>query len=314
MSIYRVFGGYLRSPMDLPELRKADVDDAPLDWEFELGEAASLEAGVELGREQLLADVSVRLMRLPDGRHALAFDDTGTFVIDAAGKRITWQGSVGAVLELVRADLIGRVLAMAVHVHGLLCLHASGVERVGRAIGFLAPKGYGKTTTALALVERGARLLTDDTLPMDVRTGTALPGVHVARLTSEGVSRYASLGKTRPSLSDKSFLDELPADRIADQPSPVSALYVLEPLDRAGSTTITRMLLPGPFATMSLVQHSKLGPLLGGPAALEVFDRAAALAATVPVYLLKVPRDLAVLDREAGRLEEWLATDPVRVP
>ncbi len=64
----------------------------------------------------------------------------------------------------MRADLLGRVMALAAHADGRLTLHASAVSVAGRAVAFVGPKHAGKSTLALALVRKGARLLTDDTL------------------------------------------------------------------------------------------------------------------------------------------------------
>jgi len=54
------------------------------------------------------------------------------------------------------------VNAAAAGARNVRVLHAGAVERDGRAVIVLAPSGGGKTTTALALLRRGWRLLSDD--------------------------------------------------------------------------------------------------------------------------------------------------------
>jgi hypothetical protein len=58
---------------------------------------------------------------------------------------------------------------------------------------------------------------------------------------------------------------------------------------------------------MSLVEHSKLGPLLGGPEAPVLLGQAIAVANVVPVYVLSVVRDLALLPEAAARVAAWHA-------
>ena len=55
-------------------------------------------------------------------------------------------------------------LPMLLWQRGGLLLHASGVELGGKAIAIAGPSGIGKSTLARALLERGGRLIGDDTL------------------------------------------------------------------------------------------------------------------------------------------------------
>jgi hypothetical protein len=111
----------------------------------------------------------------------LIFDDTGRFDVVASEKRITWYPGACATAAAVRADLLGRVIAMAAHATGALTLHASAVSIEGQGpIALLGPKHAGKSTLALALVNAArAAAATDDTLV--VRIGRQKSGVGIAR-------------------------------------------------------------------------------------------------------------------------------------
>jgi hypothetical protein len=76
------------------------------------------------------------------------------------------------------------VLPLAAALRGLEILHASAVEMAGRAVAFLGSSGVGKTTLATRIVARGARLVTDDVLAVDVANGAvrAYRGGAVARV------------------------------------------------------------------------------------------------------------------------------------
>jgi hypothetical protein len=69
------------------------------------------------------------------------------------------------------------VVAILLHLRGLLTLHASAVEIDGMAVAFIGEKGMGKSTTASYLVAQGHRLLSDDLIACGVDGGD--PGVHV---------------------------------------------------------------------------------------------------------------------------------------
>lgn len=309
MPTYRVFGGSLRSPIEFPELRPVSGEISRPDWELTIEDPYETRAiaRTALGSEELIPGVFARLAHASDGSFILDFDDSGTFSVDANGTKLRWVPRGDVNQELARVDLLGRVLALAWHARGHVCLHSSAVERDGRAVGFMAPKGYGKTTTALALVQAGARLLTDDTLPVVPQTGLASPGVHAVRLWSDSLERFPLLGTARQSLSTKSVVDRLEGDWLADQPAPLSALYVLSPVAGGPDVTVRRERLTHMAATMALIQYAKLGSLLGGTAAPEVLDRCARLAAFLPMYSLSVPRNFDALPDVAKVVLGWMS-------
>ncbi|MEP7381812.1 MAG: hypothetical protein ABI910_09015 [Gemmatimonadota bacterium] len=302
---FRVFGGLLSAPFPFPELR-ADEGTAPVDWTLRVESATPTEFSVTpVGRDELAPGVEASLVRTPLGLR-LSFDDTGTFDVNDRGATITWYPVAGIDRELVRVDILGRVLAVAVHERGLLSLHGSGVSLGGKGLGFLAPKGSGKSTLALTLSSHGARLLTDDTLPVDPATGLAFPGVHSVRLWTDAAERFAELGDWRMGLSDKRTFDMLPDSLVQHEPVPLGALYELVSVERAaGEALVRRTPLPAAHGVVTLMTHSKLGALMGGVEAMHIFDRCATIAATIPIFRLEVARDLESVDEVGETIARW---------
>ena len=305
MQRYRVFGGVLASPFAFPELR-SDVGESSVDWSLRTAEGPPSDVGCTLiGRDELIAGVEARLFRMAHGLR-LQFDDTGTFDVTDAGAVITWFPNAGSDRELVRVDILGRVLAVATHERGLLCLHGSAVSIGGQGVAFLAPKGSGKSTLALTLTSKGARLLTDDTLPVDPDKVEAHPGVHSVRLWDDAAQRFGAMGDWRVGLSDKRTFDTLPETFLQHDPVPLAALYELIPMTSlAGGALVRRTRLTGAEGAVTLMTHSKLGALMGGAESLRVFDRCAALASRLPVYRLEVVRALDAVDEVAKTITSW---------
>src|SRR4051812_16027302 len=123
MTFYAVFGGILQSDIDFPELTAIDGDRP--NWTLRRHSSLPpLTHAVMVGEEELVGGVSARLERTPD-RFRLSFDDTGTFDVARDGSSIAWLPAANAKAAVVRADVLGRVLAVALHAAGDLCLHAS---------------------------------------------------------------------------------------------------------------------------------------------------------------------------------------------
>ncbi len=308
MPDYVVYGGRLRSALPLPELRSASSGER-LTWTFEMssGAAPDLDSAQMVGEDQLVEDVQARFFRAASALR-LQFDDTGIFDLHDQASRIVWYPKAGCEPDVARADLVGRVLPLAQHERGLLALHASAVCIGGRAIGFLAPKNYGKSSLAISLVtSHNAKLLTDDTLIVTPGTGVAVPGVHSVRLWQETAGHFVALGASRPVLSDKRIFEQLPDESLEMGEAPIDALYTLVPTGADSETTVQREALDGIAATMALIQYQKLGPLLGGPDAARVFNSAASLATRTAVFALHIARDFARLPDAARSIAQWHA-------
>jgi hypothetical protein len=304
MTSYAAFGGLLQSQIPLPELQEAN--GAPPDWTVRKGDLRSTEARL-LGEEPVDDGIRVQCYRIPDGIR-LAFDDTGTFDITQQGTDICWTPGDDADDVLVRADLLGSVFAVALHLHGLLCLHGSAVALDGSAIGFLAPKGTGKSTTAMALCAAGGALVTDDMLAVHPSTTpTAWPALAAVRLLDDSARRLGrSEGSPRDAKSGKYRVTSLPEAQVEKRRVPVAAIYELASVmaDMAAPAA-HRIRLTGVNAIAALLRHLKTGDVLGEADRTSLFMRAADVARHVPVFRLEVARDFARLSEVVAQLRSW---------
>jgi hypothetical protein len=236
------------------------------------------------------------------------FDDTGSFLVDRDGREIRWRPGPDPDPEKVRADVLGPVLAAAQHAAGRFCLHGSAVTLGKTALALLGPKHHGKSTLALALVERGARLLTDDSLPVELATpAAALPGVHSVRVWDDSHRRFEAAGsRTLTGAGGKNVLAGLPLASLAHDPAPLGAVYLLRPVTpEPGAAAARREALPATMASLALVHSAKIGALAGRSEAAVLLERATALAEQVPVYTLSVARDFERLDDVVTQLFDW---------
>ena len=312
MTEYHVFGDRLRSPILFPELREAPTGAATWTLTVEPSNSQLPASAEALGEDLVFGDCKVRAYKLPDGSFSLVFDDTGRFDVSPDGRNIVWKRPDNVVEEAARADVVSRVLALAMHATGILTLHASAVSIDGQGIAFFAPKFHGKSTIAAALVRLGARLLTDDTLPIRLESGLMLPGVHHLRLWGDAAGRTMG-GDEAVDSGRKLVISELADAELQQEPVPIAALYVLVPqLPQPRQPVVRRERLTGIAATMSVVQHSKLATLLRGREAATVFTQAATLADRVPIYALVLQRDLERLGEAATIIRSWHAGTPSR--
>jgi hypothetical protein len=300
---HAIFGGCLRSEIPLPEL--PPTHGAEPDWFFQRA-VAPLPEGVYLGDDRVDAEIRVRCSKLRDG-FRLDFDDTGTFDISERGRVIAWRPGTTSAMELVRADLLGGVFSVALHLQGLLCLHGSAVGIDGSAAAFLANKGGGKSTLATALCAAGATLITDDMLPVDPRVPvTVWPSMPAVRLLHDSAShlRYAS-GQTHP-VTNKYHVNELPPDQVEMRRLPLSAVYELAPMPAGLDVPpVERNRVRGTAAVGTLLRHHRAGTAIGASESMNLFIRASDIVRTVPVYRLQVARDFSRLPEVVEQIHAW---------
>jgi hypothetical protein len=300
MTCYEVFGGVLQSDIEFPEL-PASARVRP-DWTLRRREAlVPLSDAVVIGVEDLVGGVAARLERGGD-RFRLRFDDTGSFDIARDGARIDWYPLPGASPTVVRADVLGRVLSVALHAAGDLCLHASAAAIGGKAIALVGARGYGKSTLTMALVANGGHLVADDTVRISGAPPRAAVAVPSLRLREDAAARFAV--DLEPEVGDKVIVRDAPV--APERWLVLDAIYVLMPRAPSGAATLVRRERLGSLeATLALVRHGKIAPLLGGQEAASVLPRASAIANVVPVFALEIARDLERVGDVARMLAAW---------
>lgn len=301
--VYRVFGGRLASEVQLPGLPEDGAGGEAPDWTLtrDEGPAPDGEDVEVLARDRVGADLEVRLERVGQELR-VSYDDTGSFDVSEDGTRIRWRPGPAADARNVRLDVVGRVLPLALHRQGLICLHASAATTGDGAVAFLGPPGAGKSTMALTLSDLGAGVLTDDALPVEPGDPPRVrPGVERIRLRGD-VARASGRGAREPGGSD-GRVEIAPAAAAGGSGAPLAALYLLTPVEPASPEgeegVVRRERLRGPEAALALLGELKIGPLLASWRGPELLRACADLERSVPVHRLRVPRDLERLDEPA---------------
>jgi hypothetical protein len=311
MPVYSVFGGYFSSEVTFPELREVAAP-APT-WTLRIVDALPEASELTLLGVHQASVRTASTYKWPGGFRIVYSDENGTYDVSRDGSQITWLPGSGADVELARMAILGRVLPTALHAAGTLCLHGSAVALDQGGIAFLAPKLHGKSTLALALATAGARLLTDDTLPVEPGSPVTVgPGVHSVRLWSDSAERFLGeriLGETVASNrapAGKHIFNELPKNRVALDRVPLLAVYLLRPVASLPDGAAVRRTPVAPVpAAMSIVTQLKVGAVLGGTESALSFDRAVRVAGSVPVYTLNVVRDFDRMPEVVGQIMEW---------
>ena len=118
----------------------------------------------------------------------LAWEQVGVFRV-SEGRRVEVCPRDGVDDSIVRLFIIGACMGVLLHQRGQLVLHGSAVDLDCGVVAFIGHKGYGKSTTAAAMVRRGYPLVTDDVLVVDEMEGkiTVRPGSPLMKLAPEAV-------------------------------------------------------------------------------------------------------------------------------
>lgn len=306
MNSYQVFGGVLRSELEFPELDVSTPGDADWTLTVTFAPAPAVPLAAPLGEDKVDQGVMVRSYATPTG-FRLVYDDTGVFDVAAGGREIRWHRPVSADLEAGRLDVLGRVLALALHASGWLSLHGSAVALADGAVAFLAPKGNGKSTLAFALMRGGAALMTDDTVVIGSGDpATVRPGVQSVRLFRDSADRLEAPAPIAGGSDVKATFGQLSDDARRLTRAPLAALYLLESV-AAGTIDepLERRRIEGLDAVFGLLGQTKIGALLGGAEAPTIFSAVVALAEGCPIYRLRVTRDYERLGTVVERIMSW---------
>ena len=108
----------------------------------------------------------------------------------------------------------------------------------------------------------------------------------------------------------RDLMDHLEASQVERRNVLFRAAYVLNPVaELPDGAVVTRDRLDMVSATIALVMHSKLGPVLTGSESPVILSLAADIVQSVPVYSLNVVRDLERIDEAARVVTGWHSGD-----
>lgn len=230
-----------------------------------------------------------------DGPHRLWLDWSpfATFVAKQ-GTRLTvatTQSDEGLVSLFTLSEAIGLILFQ----RGYFLLHGSGLAFNGSGVVFLGQPGAGKSTTAAAFAQRGARLLSDDMVCIRItETGEPwlVPAFSQLKLWGKSVEGLRlernDLHPIREGAPKFSWHESVAFEETA---VPLARIYVLtnEPADSSQS-------LPRSQVPVELLRYFPLpDSLLSGVALKAYFEKSIAIAEATPVFRMQRPVDFTSL-------------------
>lgn len=265
-----------------PELVVRRGDDRPVRSGVTPGEVCELlaEERQAMGRTFFLDQ---------QGRLHLRFDGVAELIADDRLTRATAHLSPGLDPGLLPVIVHGNVMATRLVLDGHLALHASAVERDGRAIAFCGSSGMGKSTMAALGVASGHRLVTDDVLRVDLTVPPAQvwPGAEEVRLRRAALEIAGQLrqpGSLRTTADGRWALRDGNAAR-----GPLALAYVVVPLpDRQARHVEVRR--ADPFSALGLLTaFPRLTGWCHRESLLTQFHLLADLCERVPVVQARLP-------------------------
>lgn len=261
--------------------------------------------------------------RLVDGRVGLSVqrDDElgfrvwaprhGCYLVAADGRRVLCAPPSGPTWRWERL-VLAQVLPLAAVLRGKDVLHASAVAVSDRAVAFMGRSGAGKTTLAGRIVANGARLVADDVLAIDlsgndvlVHRGGAIARIDAAELRAMSAPERHVLGAVRARGEKWHVSPPLGPPRL-----PLALTYHLV---RPAEVDHVDIAAVHPCDPALLLGNAFL-PYVTDPERLRrLLDVCAAVAATTPLYEVRVGPDTASADVAAAvmrHVESALAGHP----
>ena len=294
---HSAFGLTIQSELKFPELPLLDgVATDPADVRVTLG---------EVDHPKLVRADSGSVVYAGPAEYYLTFDLVDIAIRDGRDVVVSPTGDVPN--EILRHVVLGPAFNHLLHQRGHFVLHGSVVEVDGAAVAFLGESGQGKTTTAMAFLLDGHRVLSDDVTPVVTgRDGPAVrSGYPAIKLDSEVVDRFdVPVGEPQHICDrrEKHFYP-LPYDQPAD-PVPLDRVYVLADADRVAISEVTAA-----RRVMTLVENTyTIGLLDDDATASSNFSQCASLASAIPVKRLERPRDFDTLPQLVERVIDDLET------
>ena len=218
MGIYSAYGLTIESTLPLPDLTsgKGEVD-------LQISYSPS-------GGTPVHARPGIQCLHSSPDTVRLSWQSVGELLIEG-GNRIVITPAPAADDDALRLFVRGAGLGVLLHQRGLLVLHGSGVVIGRQVVGFLGGKRWGKSTTAMALRQRGHPVISDELLvircqaeaPPSVLSGSCPIKLWSDALSSVGADKDAAT-RVRPGV-DKYFVSE---STITEGEFPLRTLFLLD--------------------------------------------------------------------------------------
>jgi hypothetical protein len=220
----------------------------------------------------------------------IAYRALGVFTI-RDGASIEVVPVPDADLMQIRLTLLGPVLAILLHQRGDLVLHASAIALNGAGLVFLGAPGWGKSTTAAALAQRGGALIADDIVAVRFDQNdqpVVYPAFAFVKIWADVATALGA--ETRESARIAPTLDKFvqPLARADSIAIPLKRVYVLDRGDQVAIETLAPQ-----TGFIELVRHTFVVHLLDDTGATRAhFGQCSRVANRVPIKQLRRPANL----------------------
>jgi hypothetical protein len=293
MPLYSAYGLCIDSEIALPEL---PATEGTPDIVIRRGTVRVPSDAASDSDDYVRVDDSTLVYRSPYGRFRLS-----------SARELTVDASPGVSSTSLRLAILGRALGALLQWRGLFVLHASAIVRRGSIVAFAGESGVGKSTTALAHLARGARLVADDLVAIDLSADhpRVLPAFPQMKLWPDAAEAFGI-----DIVQHERVHERLEKRMIAVEPRFVSGaadvLAEIFILAEGAPTRVEALDLQG--ALVELLRHS-YAPRIMRALGLQGrhMEQCARLASMLPVRRLVVDRSRSVeeivdlIDGEASR-------------
>ncbi len=224
----------------------------------------------------------------PDGSVLLRVYTVCDFVVSADQGSVEMRMVEGTDPGMGAILTCGTLVALLLQLRGSLVLHASGVELGDTVIAFLGHSGMGKSTLAALMCTAGARVVTDDVLPiLPGPVPTVLPGATELRLRPGAESLTADLAagtfRQRQSTDNRQVIG---LEGARGTQLPLGAIVLPRP---NRENHLEMEVLEGKAALFAVLTFPRLMGWRDESALARTFAQVSTVVRTVPVFVAHVP-------------------------
>jgi hypothetical protein len=239
------------------------------------------------------------------------FDHWAEFVIDERGQSVRVARSENVQLDDVIELLTSQVFSCLLAQRRLTCLHAAAVEVERRGIALVGATGAGKSTIAMALLARGAALLSDDVAVLRERGGrcSVSVGTPRVRLRPDAARRLVGTPTALEpiwahgfDIPEKRYLETSPPRTVWGGERELDAVCLLNAAEAADEKPRLRP-LPPTDALPRLMANRHMADVLDRDSTTRDFVCIGHLVTTVPTFELVRPYGLASIEETVAVIE-----------
>ncbi|GAA6137320.1 hypothetical protein NBRC116583_10670 [Arenicella sp. 4NH20-0111] len=236
-------------------------------------------------------------------------DSTLRFYLSNDGTKLVADKPKSMLIDDMRSFVLGSTFGCLLRQRNQICLHASVLSINDRAFALVGYKGAGKSTTSAALLNSGAKLISDDIAVLNFEKNEVIvePGYPAIRLLPSSLAEYSdtpSKFKSVLSFSDKKYVPVSSPElnwQFNENRLPLEAIYILSSRTK-NSNGVSFEPLSNAKAMMSLTPHSYTPYMLNEAQKIAEFKGLAKTIRCVSVKSISCDDDLKMLPNIASSI------------